>query len=89
MQHFIISFQYLGKWHSAKVQKINISPMRFVVYDVYPLISKLPGRLVFVSNEKDDQLIYKSFKTDQDKVIRQIGEMVFRTCDSQRIGVHD
>ena len=88
MQHFLISFTYRRKEHSAKVQKINSAPIRFVVYDVYPSIARLPHRLAFASHSENDQLVFESSINDQHKVIRQIGEMIFRICDLQRINVH-
>ncbi len=88
MQHFLISFTYRRKKHCAKVQKIRSSPIRFIVYDVYPSIAPLPQRLSFVSHSEYDQLVYESLPDHQHKIIRQIGEMIFRICDLQRINIH-
>lgn len=88
MQHFIIYFRHCGKKHNAKVQKINISPVRFVVYDIHPSIARLPQRVVFVSNPEQDQLIYESQQNNQNKVLLQMGETIFRICDLQKINVH-
>ena len=74
MQHFIIAFDYNSKRYYAKVQKIATQPVQFIVYNLAPFLSKLPQRLVFISNPKEDQLIFQSFDVGEDKMIRIIGE---------------
>ena len=85
---FRISFQFLGKTYTGKVQKIDQQTVQFIVFEITPQIKQIPDKLVFISNAEADQLIYKSFDVSQAKLIRTIAESIFLTCHQQKIEVH-
>ncbi len=85
---FKISFRYLDRTYSAKVQKILHQPVQFVVFDFVPYISYLPVKLVFQSHAQKDQLIYQSFDVMNKEILTTIGQTIFVTCFQQKINIH-
>lgn len=86
---FKISFRFSDKTYSGLVQKIDQQPVQFVVFGITPSIGNIPDKLVYVSNAKDDQLVYQSFNVNQGKLLRSIGESIFIACHQQKIAVHE
>lgn len=85
---FKISFRYLDKTYSAKVQKILHQPVQFVVFDFAPHISYLPDKLVYQSHAQNDQLVYQSFDIKNKEILLTIGQAIFITCYQQKINIH-
>lgn len=87
---FKITFTFLGKEYSAKVQKIisKTEPVSFVVFDIDPFLRTIPSRLIYVSDAQKDQLVYRSFHSSQARLLMLIGERIFVACHDNRISVH-
>ena len=85
---FKISFRYLDKSYTAKVEKVNGKPVRFVVTGITPYLQIVPLQLTYESRKEDDALIYRFFSNSQVDVLTLIGETIFKACQTQRTDVH-
>jgi len=89
MKAFPITFMSGRTIHRAKVVKHNTVPVRYEVSRVIPYNRKLPTRFSFFSNPDDDQLICHPYNDNNRAILINIGEAIFKACQTKRMEVHE
>jgi len=88
MRSFSITFMAERKLHRARVVKYDSSPVKYEVSEVIPYNRKLPTTFSFFSNPDDDQLICHSYNGNNQAILINIGEAIFKACQMKKLSIH-
>ena len=88
MKAFSITFMSGRTIHRARVVKYNSVPVKYEVSQVMPYNRRLPTRFSFFSNPDDDQLICHSYNDNNQAILINIGEAIFKACQMKKMPVH-